>query len=113
MDRTLLGSLVILVGVILLLENIGPEVGIRNVGFARLWPLVLVAYGLATMFRRTRGSSDIWIGGLIAAVGAVFLAETLLSIDIWTGLGFVIRRYWPVAVILFGIHLIVQDRHRS
>ena len=113
MDRTVIGSLVILVGVILLLENIGPGVGIRNIGLARLWPLVLVAYGLATMFRGRRRSSDVSVCLLIAALGVAFLSETLFGIDLWARLGSVVRTYWPVALIVLGGYLILQDRSRS
>lgn len=113
MDRTLVGSLVILVGVILLLENVGPEVGIRDIGIARLWPLVLVAYGLATMLRGRRSGSDALVGLLITVVGAAFLAETLFGIELWIRLGSVIRNYWPIALIVLGGYLVLQDRNRS
>ena len=79
MDRTVIGSLVILVGVILLLENIGPGVGIRNIGLARLWPLVLVAYGLATMFQAGAAVPDVSVGLLIAALGVAFLSRPCLA----------------------------------
>lgn len=113
MDRTLLGCLVVLVGVILLLQNIGPEMGIGHVSFGRLWPAVLIVYGLATMMRSRRGDHDLVVGGLITAVGAVFLAETLFGIHLWRQIGSVVRDFWPVALIVFGGYLVLKGRGES
>lgn len=113
MDKTLLGCLVVLVGVILLLQNIGPQVGIGHVGFGRLWPVVLIVYGLAIMLRGKRGDFGLLVGGLITAVGAVFLVETLLGISLWRQMGNVVRDFWPVALIVFGGYLVLKGRDES
>lgn len=110
MDRKTLGVLIVMVGAILLIENIGPGVGIRDVSFARLWPIVLIVYGAATMLRSKRDSSDLFVGGLIALLGVVFLAETMFSIDLWAQVGRVAKNLWPVALIVFGGYLMLRGK---
>lgn len=111
MDRRTLGLLVVFVGFILLLQNIGPDVGIRDVSFARLWPAVLIVYGVATMARGGKhGGPELLVGGLIAVVGAVFLVETMFGIDLWSQVGNIVGNVWPMALIVFGMYLVLRGR---
>lgn len=110
MDRKIFGVLIVMVGVILLLENVGPGVGIRDISFARLWPVVLIVYGAAAMLRNRRDSSDLFVGGLIALLGVIFLAETMFGIDLWAEVGRVARNLWPVALIAFGAYLMLRGK---
>ncbi len=110
MDRKILGVLVVMVGLILLVENIGPGVGIRDVSFARLWPIVLIVYGAAAVLRSRRDSSDLFVGGLIALLGVFFLAETMFGIDLWARVGRAAKNLWPVALIVFGAYLMLRGK---
>ncbi len=110
MDRKIFGALIVMVGVILLLENVGPDVGIHDVGFAKLWPVVLIVYGAAAMMRNRRGSSDLFVGGLIALLGVIFLAETMFGIDLWAEVGRVAKDLWPLALIAFGAYLMLRSK---
>jgi len=48
-----LGILLVLIGLLLLLDSLGL---IEDVGFGELWPLILVAIGVAIIYERVRRS---------------------------------------------------------
>jgi hypothetical protein len=95
-----LGLGLIVLGVLFLLDT----TGLLDAGavFSTFWPLVLVFWG-AWMLRRERGRS--LAGLLVLLLGLGFQAEELGWIEGgWLG------RYWPVALIVVGLAILVGVR---
>jgi predicted membrane protein len=69
------------------------------------WPAVFLGWGA---FRLVFGGGcGRFVGGLMAAVGGVFLANAMLGWDIrfW-------RLIWPVLMMVFGLHILLHPRRR-
>jgi predicted membrane protein len=96
------GGVIVAIGVVLLLDNMGI---IRAHDFWRFWPLGLVALGLARM-TEARPAALIW-GGFIAVVGVLIFLDTLDVIL------FNFNLIWPLAVILFGISMLWKAIERG
>jgi hypothetical protein len=70
------------------------------------WPAVFLAWGT---FRLVfGGGAGRFVGGIMAAVGGVFLANAMLGWDIrfW-------RLIWPVLMMVFGLHILLHPRGRA
>lgn len=83
-DRNFLGPILIIVGVLLLLGQLGVP------GFPLHWPLLLIAVGAGFFLRWSRGrrdSSQVFTGTLLILLGLMF------QWDAWFGLSF--GRVWP------------------
>ncbi len=96
--------LLITVGVLLFLNNIGMIQGNGWDLILRLWPVILIVGGLDGLFRRE---------GVVAAVvflglGVIFLLSNLgyLSLSAWE----ILLRYWPVFLVAIGIDIIIGRR---
>src|SRR5437762_2277597 len=89
------GGIIVAIGVVLLLDNMGI---IRAHDLWRFWPLGLVALGLARM-TEGRPAALIW-GGFIALIGVLVLLDTFDIIVMNFNL------IWPLAVILFGVSML-------
>lgn len=91
-------------GIIFLLNNLGLMTGDVWETALRLWPLLLVAIGLDGFLRRGGlvGSS------LIIAVGIVFLLSNYgyLTVNVWE----VVVRLWPLLLIAIGFDVFVGRR---
>jgi len=91
------GFVVVIIGVFLLLWNLGVIEG-RSVW--RYWPAGLIAVGAAKMTQPDTPSSRLW-GGVLIATGSVLLLEHLGYFR------FRLRdNLWPIAMIAFGLFLI-------
>jgi hypothetical protein len=96
--------LLIAVGVVFLLNNLG----VAGEGFwtliLRLWPLILIAMGLDSLLQRQGVAGPTFLIGL----GAVFLLSNLgvLVWDVWD----TVLRAWPILLIAFGLDIIVGRR---
>ena len=102
--RMVMGLIVVGLGVLFLLENLG-IVYVRNVW--EFWPIILIMLGLARM--GTCASASGRTSGLVlVAVGGIFLASNLgyLSWDLW-------RFFWPVILILAGVGLLLRGMDRD
>jgi predicted membrane protein len=102
--RMVMGLIVVGLGVLFLLENLG-LVYVRNLW--EFWPIILIMLGLARM--STCSSSSGRTSGLVlVAVGGIFLANNLgyLSWDLW-------RFFWPVILILAGIAMLLRGMDRG
>lgn len=98
------GLVVVLVGLGLLLENMG-IVSFREVW--KFWPVFLIVYGVSRALACKAMTSLIW-GGAVALIGALLLLDNLEIIY------FRFDYIWPLIIIAFGLSLLVRaiDRKR-
>jgi predicted membrane protein len=97
------GVVVVAVGCLLLLDNLGI---VRFHDLWQYWPVLLIVWGASHLFDSRTPSGWIW-GGMIALVGAFFLLDTL---DIFV---FNFAVVWPVLLIAFGVLVLVGALERS
>jgi predicted membrane protein len=95
-SRLFAGLVIIALGAIALLDNFG-IVRIGNVW--RLWPLVLIAVGIAKLLR-PRGSPGRFAGTLLFALGLWLLLENL---GVWP---YSLGTLWPLFVLALGAFLV-------
>lgn len=93
-----LGGMVVIVGLLLLLDNMGI---IRSRDFLRFWPLLLIAFGLSRVAEGCGIAGKIW-GGVIALVGALLLLDEFDLVTLNVNL------IWPLVVIGFGLTMLVR-----
>lgn len=98
-----LGSIIVLVGLGLLLDNMG-IVQFRDIW--RYWPVFLIVYGVSRILSSQAVSSLVW-GGAITLIGAFLLLDNL---DIIT---FNFDYIWPLIIIAFGLSLLVRTLDRK
>ena len=99
LGQLVLGTVVILAGVVLLLDRLG-VVAAGSV-WAVFWPLLLTTFGLAALLVVPRA----WLGPvLLVAFGVYWLLETLdmVHISAWT---YVL----PVAIIVLGLSILIAS----
>ncbi len=98
--RLVLGLAVMLLGGAMLAENLD---WIELDRYFHFWPTLLIALGVLKMWS-ARGGFGRWVGMLLTAVGGWLLLFEL---------GYVrmdVTRLWPLALVLFGIHLVFRSR---
>jgi predicted membrane protein len=98
----IVGTSVLLVGVLFLLENFG-LVHVRRLW--EYWPVILIAWGVATA-TSSRHGGRVW-GGMIAIAGVILLLGNLHIIDqsIW-------RFIWPLFLIGVGLRILYRAARR-
>ena len=96
--RVVMGSVVLLLGLLFLLENLG-IVYVERVW--QFWPVIVIAMGLARVL--DGGWHNRVLGATIAAIGLLFLAQSLgyLPWNVWGLL-------WPVLLIFWGIVILLR-----
>jgi hypothetical protein len=101
--RMALGMVVVTLGVIWTLDNLGI---IESGPILRWWPVVLIAIGLAKLTGVASRRSTIG-GGLFLIVGGWLLAEhfDLVQVDVWT--------LWPLALVAIGIRMLTRSAART
>jgi len=97
------GIVVVAIGCLLLLDNLGI---FRFRDIWQYWPVLLIVWGVSHLIDSRTPSGWIW-GGMIALVGAFFLLDTL---DI---IVFNFAVVWPVLLIAFGISVLVGALERN
>jgi predicted membrane protein len=97
------GTIVVLVGLGFLLDNMG-IIDFRE--FWKFWPVILIAYGVSRIFSCRAVTSVIW-GGAVALIGALLLLNNL---DI---LFFRFDYIWPLIIIAFGLSLLARAVERK
>ncbi|RPI22891.1 MAG: hypothetical protein EHM70_23215 [Chloroflexota bacterium] len=96
--------ILISIGVVYLLRNMGVLSGDAWNLVLRLWPVLLIGIGLDSLFQRQGVAGPVfWIG-----VGSVLLLSTLGVVD-WNVFG-VILNLWPVLLIAIGLDLAIARR---
>lgn len=95
--RLFVGMVVIALGALALLDNLG----ILEIGEVwSLWPLILVAFGLARILRPP-GQPGRWMGGLLLLFGSWLLLQNLGLAPVRLGVIF-----WPLLIVLLGVRLV-------
>lgn len=97
------GVVVVAIGCLLLLDNLG-IFPLRDIW--QYWPVVLIVWGLSHLVDSRTPSGWIW-GGMVTSVGALFL---LRNFGFWF-LDFSI--IWPVILIAFGLSVLVGAFERN
>jgi len=98
----LIGMIIVAVGVLLLLQNLGfPFVHI----LWQFWPVILIALGLTRILENRSPAGLVW-GLVVAGIGAIFLLDHF-GIHIDFGV------IWPVFVIGFGLSLLARNFARG
>ena len=94
----------IILGVIFLLNNIGVLTGDVWNTILQLWPVLLIALGLDTILRRQGLVGPVFLIGL----GIVFLLANygLLAVNVWD----VVLRLWPVLLVAIGLDIVIGRR---
>ncbi len=104
---SLSGPLILIaIGIIFLLNNLGVLSGNFWDVLIRFWPVLLMIFGLDSIYRGEGLFGSIFITGL----GAVFLLMNLgtLSGSAWD----ILFQFWPVFIILVGVDVILsRTRH--
>jgi hypothetical protein len=104
-EINLVGPMILIgVGVIFLLSNLGILSGGVWEWVSTLWPVLLILIGLESILNRR---------GLVGAtvmicLGAIFLMANfgLLAIDIWS----LVLQFWPILLIAIGFDIIIGRR---
>jgi hypothetical protein len=96
--------ILIAIGLIVLLSNLGVIEGNAWDFFVLFWPVLLIAFGLDGILKREGIVAPVFLIGL----GVVFLLSNLgyLVFDVWQ----TILRLWPVLLIAFGIDIVIGRR---
>lgn len=97
------GVVVVAIGCLLLLDNLGI---FRFRDIWQYWPVLLIVWGLSHVIDSRTPSGWIW-GGMIALIGALFLLDNL---DIFV---FNFAVVWPVLLIAFGVSVLVGAYERN
>jgi len=94
--KVIVGLVVVCIGILFLLENLGIVIGINIWDF---WPVALILIGLSHIFRSSE-TRQAFSGAIFIIVGVLLLLNNL---DI---LSFSMRIFWPVIVIVLGIAIL-------
>jgi predicted membrane protein len=99
-----IGAIIVLVGLGLLLDNLG-IVPFHDVW--RYWPVFLIVYGISRILSGQSASGYVW-GGAVALIGAFLLLDNLDIVQ------FNFDFIWPMLIIAFGLSMLVRalDRRR-
>jgi hypothetical protein len=97
------GLVMVLVGVLFLLDNLG-WFGIGRI-WRDYWPVILMVIGGGRLVDSERPHGRVW-GGFLFLLGSVFLLSNLgiLARDVW-------RYIWPFALIFWGISMLFGRRY--
>lgn len=94
--QMVVGIIVILLGLVLLLDNMN-LVDARD--YVRFWPFLLIVLGALKIFQPQQPSSRVW-GGALVLIGALFLLRTF---DVYY---IRFRDVWPLLLILAGVAML-------
>jgi predicted membrane protein len=94
------GAVVVIVGMSLLLDNLGIIESSRDI--LRFWPLALVAAGISDLFG-ARGQGRAMRGTLLTAFGGLFLLNNIGAVS------FSVFQLWPLFLILFGVQMLSRS----
>jgi predicted membrane protein len=94
--RLIIGLVIIVVGVIALLMNLGYNVDIDLWDY---WPLILIFIGLSRIFQPPE-YRNLWFGLIFTLVGILFLLDNFYLIR------FGFSELWPFVLILVGIAIL-------
>jgi len=107
MSGILIGAVIVIIGLMLLLDNMGI---VRIYDAWRFWPVILIVVGVSKVLEGRSPATYVW-GGMVALVGALLLLNNLHILIFDFDLGSLI---WPLLVIGFGVTMLLKalDRRR-
>jgi predicted membrane protein len=94
--RLFLGLVVVTLGLIALLDNLGV---IQVESAWRFWPLFLIAFGTARLLRPA-GCPGRWTGFMLVIIGLWLLLQNLGAMP------YRLIHFWPVLIVLLGLRLV-------
>src|SRR5215471_7987640 len=102
--RLFFGTIVLLLGILFLLQNLGIFYVARLWQF---WPVILIALGIGRLVDARDWHRKLW-GGTLAGIGAIFLVNNLgyLPWNVWSVL-------WPAWLIFWGIVILARGFGRQ
>ncbi|WP_424766342.1 cell wall-active antibiotics response protein LiaF [Paenibacillus sp. sgz302251] len=111
LNRLFTGLIIIAVGVVFLLRQMGHvTIDIGDI-ISTYWPVILIIVGIKGLLTgRSHGSGSGWWGAIVLLIGFVFLGRNL-GWFAWS-LGDIISYIWPVIIIIVGINLIWRPKSR-
>lgn len=90
--QAVLGAMIVVFGLVLTADNFNV---LDADSILRFWPLVFVAVGLTKLAQSDTPSGQV-LGGLIASIGVLMIADAFWEIDLDIG------RLWPLALVAVG-----------
>ena len=99
----LIGGLIVIIGLLILLDNMGI---VRLHDVWRYWPVLLIVLGVAKVVESHSPSGYVW-GGVITLAGALLLLDNL---DIVV---FDFNLVWPLILIAFGLTVLLRSVERK
>ncbi|MBN2319241.1 MAG: hypothetical protein JXR49_09200 [Acidobacteria bacterium] len=96
--RLVFGLLIIAVGILFLLGNMGV---LNPHAYLRLWPVLLIVAGLIFIVQPQRGPRCL-LGIVLVIIGALMILNRLYFIH------FSFRDYWPLILIIVGVMMILN-----
>jgi hypothetical protein len=99
----IVGGLIVLIGLLILLDNMG-IVRIHDVW--RYWPVLLIVLGVSKILESHSPAGYVW-GGVITLAGALLLLDNL---DIVV---FDFNLIWPLLLIAFGLSMLLRSMDRK
>jgi predicted membrane protein len=107
----LFGGLIVLIGVLILLDNLG-FLPVRDVW--QYWPVLLIAMGLSRAIGARNAACAVW-GGLLTLIGVILLLDNLnIAIYIFdhrVRLSF--NLLWPLLLVGFGLSVVAKNLDRA
>jgi predicted membrane protein len=101
--RLVAGLMVVAVGLAFMFDNLGwMDAG----QLIRYWPFGIIAIGVVKLVQAQSWSGRI-LGGIICAVGAMLAADVVFVVHLN------VFRWWPVAIIIFGVMIVLKAFHPS
>jgi len=97
--------LLIALGIVFLLSNLGALQGNVWDTIVLLWPVILIVIGLDSIYKREGFVGAVFLIGL----GVVFLLANLgmISVNVWQ----LLLRLWPVLLVAIGLDLVIGRRN--
>ncbi|MFD0590792.1 cell wall-active antibiotics response protein LiaF [Paenibacillus sp. GCM10027627] len=110
-SRLLTGVVIISVGVVFLLRQMGYVTFDIGDLFSTFWPCILIYFGAVQLLGGRRNGGSSWWGGLLMLIGIVFLGNNLEFFS-WS-IGDLIPFAIPVVIIIFGLKMIWSPRSKK
>src|SRR5207302_1753671 len=98
-----IGGLIVAVGLMILLDNMGI---VRFHDVWRYWPVLLIVFGVSRILESRAAAGYIW-GGVLTLAGALLLLDNL---DIVV---FDFNLVWPLLIIAFGLSMLLRSMDRK
>ncbi|MGF7186700.1 putative membrane protein [Desulfitispora alkaliphila] len=107
--RYFLGIIILIIGVSLLLNNLGlTEIEIGGL-FSTYWPVIFLFWGFSFLYEFIKSENksiwDVISGVILVTIGVSFLLRNMGWLDL--DLSFLWKLFWPIIFILIGISLLI------